>query len=100
MSGAGPGILVIGAGEMGSRHALHWNECGGRIVAIYDPDRARAEALVARYGARALGRLATIADGIAALRVSLAVLGSVAGRCDVHPEQLGSVPVAAPAPNS
>jgi predicted dehydrogenase len=31
---------------------------------------------------------ATIADGIAALRVSLAVLGSVSGRCDTYPARI------------
>jgi predicted dehydrogenase len=43
----GPGVLVIGAGEMGGRDALHWREAGGGVVHVYDPDLLRAEELAA-----------------------------------------------------
>ncbi|MEX2541471.1 MAG: Gfo/Idh/MocA family oxidoreductase [Trueperaceae bacterium] len=63
---ASPGVMVLGAGEMGTRHARHWKECGGRIAAVFDPDRIRAEVLAARHGARALGQ---IEDGLALAEV-------------------------------
>lgn len=37
-----PGVLVIGAGEMGAMHARHWRDVGGRVVAVCDPDPDRA----------------------------------------------------------
>jgi predicted dehydrogenase len=37
--------LVVGSGDMGSRHARHWRSAGAQLVGIVDPDRARAEAM-------------------------------------------------------
>ena len=50
------GAVVIGAGDMGARHARWWAESGAAIVAVVDPDVARARALAAAYGALALER--------------------------------------------
>lgn len=55
-------VAVIGAGDMGARHAAHWQASGATVVRICDPDAARADALAARHGADA------VADPIAAVR--------------------------------
>ena len=47
------GVLIIGAGDMGERHARHWQEAGARVVAVCDPLLARAEASAATVGAQA-----------------------------------------------
>ncbi|MEJ2290315.1 MAG: Gfo/Idh/MocA family oxidoreductase [Deinococcales bacterium] len=48
------GVMVIGAGDMGERHARWWQAAGARVVAVVDPDRARAERAAAQFGALAL----------------------------------------------
>lgn len=45
------GVLVIGAGDLGSRHALHWREAGARVAVICDPWQERAVPLAAQLGA-------------------------------------------------
>ena len=45
--------VVVGAGDMGARHARHWQTAGARVVAIVDPDGARAAAAAAETGATA-----------------------------------------------
>ncbi|MDZ7708526.1 MAG: Gfo/Idh/MocA family oxidoreductase [Trueperaceae bacterium] len=45
------GVAVIGAGDMGARHARHWAATGARIVVVCDPDAARASVLAAEHGA-------------------------------------------------
>ena len=45
------GVAIIGAGDMGARHARHWAATGARIVAVFDPDETRAVALARPYGA-------------------------------------------------
>lgn len=52
-------VLVVGAGDMGARHARHWAAAGARVVAVVDPDRTRAELSAAENGAEAL----TTVDG-------------------------------------
>ena len=47
------GVAVIGAGDMGARHARHWRNAGGDVIAIVDPDAVRAEAVATSVGARA-----------------------------------------------
>jgi len=37
--------LVVGSGDMGSRHARHWRTAGAQLVGVVDPDRSRAEAI-------------------------------------------------------
>ena len=49
---AAPGVLVVGAGDMGTRHALAWREAGARVVGIADPDAARAAHAAEQIGAR------------------------------------------------
>jgi threonine dehydrogenase-like Zn-dependent dehydrogenase len=46
-------VVVIGAGDMGARHARHWAAAGARVVAVVDPDRTRAELAAAETGAEA-----------------------------------------------
>jgi len=48
------GVVVVGAGDMGARHARGWTEAGARVVAVADPDLARARAVAAEFGALAL----------------------------------------------
>jgi len=57
MSAEPLGVVVVGAGDMGARHARWWAEAGGRVVAVVDPDRARAERVAAAHGALALPEL-------------------------------------------
>lgn len=37
--------VVVGSGDMGSRHARHWRSAGATILGIVDPDRARVDAI-------------------------------------------------------
>ncbi len=46
-------VVVVGAGDMGARHARHWQTAGARVVAIVDPDADRAAAAAAETGAEA-----------------------------------------------
>lgn len=46
-------VVVIGAGDMGARHARHWAAAGARVVAVVDPDRPRAEMAATETGAEA-----------------------------------------------
>ncbi|MDZ7800978.1 MAG: Gfo/Idh/MocA family oxidoreductase [Trueperaceae bacterium] len=46
------GVAIVGAGDMGAKHALHWAATGAEIRAVYDPEAQRAQALAARTGAR------------------------------------------------
>jgi len=48
------GVAVIGCGAMGGNHAASWNareDCA--LVAVYDPDSQRAQAMVQQYGIQA-----------------------------------------------
>ncbi len=47
------GVLVVGAGDMGTRHALHWTAAGAKVVAVCDPDVNRAQASADVCGALA-----------------------------------------------
>jgi len=53
------GVVVVGAGDMGARHAQHWQAAGGDVVAIVDPDTERARACAALVGATAIAEAAT-----------------------------------------
>jgi predicted dehydrogenase len=46
-------VVVVGAGDMGARHARHWAAAGARVLAVADPDRGRAEAAASETGAEA-----------------------------------------------
>lgn len=48
------GVIIIGAGDMGARHAAHWRSAGARVVAICDPDVARATSIAKTVSAQAL----------------------------------------------
>ncbi len=51
---SGPlGVVVVGAGDLGSRHARHWHEAGARVVAVCDPWIERATEVAAQVGAEA-----------------------------------------------
>ena len=47
------GVLVVGAGDMGTRHALHWTAAGAQVVAVCDPDLKRAQVSAGVCGALA-----------------------------------------------
>lgn len=47
------GVVVVGAGDLGSRHAHHWHEAGARVVAVCDPWTERATEVAAKVGAQA-----------------------------------------------
>ena len=56
------GVIVVGAGDMGARHAHHWHTIGAAVIAIVDPDAARAEAVAALVGAEAHSDVGTLFD--------------------------------------
>ncbi len=49
--------VVVGAGDMGSRHARHWAAAGAHVLAVVDPDLARAAAAARETDARPLADL-------------------------------------------
>ncbi|HEX7004086.1 MAG TPA: Gfo/Idh/MocA family oxidoreductase [Trueperaceae bacterium] len=51
------GVLIVGAGEMGARHAGHWREAGARVMGVFDPDTLRADALASLHGGTAVRTL-------------------------------------------
>lgn len=51
MSAGARGVAVVGAGDMGARHAEHWVAAGAKVVVVCDPDARRAEAIATRHGA-------------------------------------------------
>ncbi len=48
------GVVVIGAGDMGRRHAQHWQAAGAKLIAVCDPDLERAQSVANSFGALAL----------------------------------------------
>jgi len=58
-----PEIALIGAGLMGRWHAATARRIGARVIAVVDPDLARAGSLAARYGANAFPDLGRLLDG-------------------------------------
>lgn len=51
---SGPlGVVVVGAGDLGTRHALHWRAAGARVVAVCDPWLERATEAANEVGAEA-----------------------------------------------
>ncbi|MFZ2655485.1 MAG: Gfo/Idh/MocA family oxidoreductase [Victivallales bacterium] len=47
------GVAIIGCGDMGKIHATAWAERkDSRILAVFDPDKARGEEMAAKYGAK------------------------------------------------
>ena len=47
------GVVIIGAGEMGSRHAQHWAAAGAEVIAICDPNLELAQKLARTVNAEA-----------------------------------------------
>jgi len=47
------GVVVVGAGDLGTRHAQHWCAAGARVVAVCDPWFERATEVAAMVGAEA-----------------------------------------------
>ncbi len=47
------GVVVVGAGDLGTRHAQHWRSAGARVVAVCDPWAERAAELATSVGAEA-----------------------------------------------
>ncbi len=64
-------VVVVGAGDMGVRHAAHWRAAGAEVVAVCDPDPARAQAAAARVGATACGTLSEALQGGGVAAVSV-----------------------------
>jgi len=73
------GVAVIGAGDMGARHARHWEATGARIVVVCDPDEARASVLASEHGAVAA------ADPIEAVELPGVDVVSVCTPTYLHP---------------
>jgi UDP-N-acetylglucosamine 3-dehydrogenase len=65
------GVAVVGSGNMGRHHVRNYAESAdARLVAVVDADRARAQALAARYGAAALASIDDLPDDVAAVSVA------------------------------
>jgi len=47
------GVVIVGAGDLGTRHALHWRAAGARVIAVCDPWLERAQEVAAEVGAEA-----------------------------------------------
>lgn len=47
-------VVIVGAGASGLLHALSFRACGAPVAAVFDPDGARARALVDLCGGRVL----------------------------------------------
>lgn len=56
------GALIVGAGDMGARHALGWKAAGAAVIGVYDPDGARAGHTAGLVGGRTF---ADLAEGLA-----------------------------------
>ena len=48
------GVAVIGAGDMGARHAQHWHSAGASVRAVCDSNVTRAEAIAKPVAAQAV----------------------------------------------
>lgn len=46
--------MVIGAGDMGTRHARHWQAAGAKVLAVCDPDITRAQLSAEAVSAKAV----------------------------------------------
>jgi len=57
-------VAVVGAGDMGSRHAHHWAASGAEVALICDPDAGRAASLAKCFGA------AIASDALEAMRTA------------------------------
>jgi predicted dehydrogenase len=68
--------LIVGAGTMGTAHALAARELGDEVVAVVDPDPDVCSRLASRFGARTF---ATVADAIAASPIDAAAIASPSG---------------------
>lgn len=67
MESRGPAALVAGAGMMGRWHAYEIRRTGGRVVAVADPDRERADDLAGRHrGAMAFASVTEALDDVEA----------------------------------
>lgn len=44
-------VAIVGAGDMGARHAAHWQAVGAEVTLVCDPDLVRAEAIASPLGA-------------------------------------------------
>src|SRR5690625_4573693 len=53
LEGGPLGVVVVGAGDLGSRHAQHWCEAGAKVIAVCDPWPERAALVAAAVGAEA-----------------------------------------------
>lgn len=54
------GVIVIGAGDMGSKHARHWQTAGANVIAVCDPDLGRAQVSAELVGADAVADYKTL----------------------------------------
>lgn len=63
-----PGIAVVGAGLMGTWHARAARRAGAQVLAVVDPDRARAEQLIERH--RPARSMVTLAEALDDSRIS------------------------------
>jgi glutamyl-tRNA reductase len=79
-------VLVVGAGEIGSRAAARLAARGATIASVANRGEERRERLAARYGARAVG-LEGVVDALADVDVVVSATGSssiVIGAADVE----------------
>jgi predicted dehydrogenase len=56
------GVVIVGAGEMGLRHAVKWFEAGAKVIGVFDPDQKRAKRVASRLDAEAFTETETSLD--------------------------------------
>ena len=59
---AAPEVVILGAGHMGGWHGRCSRRIGGRVVAVIDVDRTRAERLARELSSKSLGSLEELSD--------------------------------------
>ena len=48
------GVVIVGAGDMGAKHAQNWHTAGAKVIAVCDPDIERAKQAADPVGADAI----------------------------------------------
>jgi predicted dehydrogenase len=72
-------VGVIGVGALGEQHTrVYAGLAGATLAGVYDHDRARAEAVAARFGTRAFGELPQLLEAVEAVTVAVPTVDHLA----------------------